>query len=84
MSADFEKVLVKDPRLDVSDSIKYAVVKGGQNVTCSPFRQISENDSQVVFNIQVPSEQTIIDRRVLWNTQLKIGVVDADAPKYGI
>jgi len=84
MSADFEKVLVKDPRLDVSDSIKYAVVKGGQNVTCSPFRQISENDSQVVFNIQVPSEQTIIDRRVLWNTQLTISVPNADVPKYGI
>jgi len=72
MSADFEKVLVKDPRLDVADSIKYAVIKGGQNVTASPFRFISETTSQVVFNIQVPSEQTIVDRRVLWQSQLQI------------
>ena len=72
MSADFEKILVKDPRLDVSDSIKYAVVKGGQNVTASPFRAISESSSQVVWNIQVPSEQTIVDRRVLWQSTLEV------------
>ena len=71
MSADFEKVLVKDPRLDVVDSIKYAVVKGGQNVTASPFGAISESDSQVIWNIQVPSEQTIIDRRVIWFSTLQ-------------
>jgi len=75
MSADFEKVLVKDPRLDVSDSIKYAVIKGGQNVTCSPYRAISQTNSQLVFNIQVPSEQTIIDRRVLLQTNLKLQIL---------
>ena len=72
MSADFEKVLVKDPRLDVSDSIKYSVIKGGQNVTASPFNAISASNSQIVFNIQVPSEQTIIDRRVLLQTELNL------------
>jgi len=82
MSADFEKVLVKDPRLDVSDSIKYAVVKGGQNVTCSPFLRISENTSQIVWNVQVPSEQTIIDRRVLWNSTLTVNL--AAAKVYGL
>lgn len=82
MSADFEKVLVKDPRLDVSDSIKYAVVKGGQNVTCSPFLRISESSSQIVWNIQVPSEQTIIDRRVLWNTTLTFKA--EGTPVYGL
>lgn len=74
MSADFEKVLVKDSRLDVSDSIKYAVIKGGQNVTCSKYGAISNSNNQLVFNIQVPSEQTIIDRRVLLRTELNISV----------
>ena len=74
MSADFEKVLVKDPRLDVSESIKYAVIKGGQNVTCAPYNAISESNNQLVFNIQVPSEQTIIDRRVLLQTELSLTV----------
>jgi len=76
MSADFEKVLVKDPRLDVSDSIKYAVIKGGQNVTMSLYNAISYSNSQIVFNIQVPSEQTIIDRRVLLQTDLTLTVVN--------
>lgn len=74
MSADFEKVLVKDPRLDVSESIKYAVIKGGQNVTCAPYNAISQSNNQMVFNIQVPSEQTIIDRRVLLQTDLALAV----------
>jgi hypothetical protein len=84
MSADFEKILVKDPRLDVSDSIKYAVVKGGQNVTASPFLNISESDSQVVWNIQVPSEQTIVDRRVLWSSTLTITVDVSSNIIYGV
>jgi len=74
MSADFEKVLVKDPRLDVEDSIKYAVIKGGQNVTMAQYQAISATNYQMVFNVQVPSEQTIIDRRVLLNTTLNLQV----------
>jgi hypothetical protein len=74
MSADFTKILVKDNRLHVVDNIKYAVVKGGQNVTMSQFRAISATNSQIVFNIQVPSEQTIIDRRVLLQTDLTLVV----------
>jgi len=77
MSADFEKVLVKDPRLDVTDSIKYAVIKGGQNVTMSKFQAVSASSSQLVFNVQVPSEQTIIDRRVLLRATLKVTVTAA-------
>lgn len=73
--ADFQKVLVKDDRLDVTDKIKYAVNKGGQNVTCAQFRAISATTSQITFNIQVPSEQTIIDRRVLLKAKLKLKVI---------
>ena len=65
MSADFSKILVKDDRLEVVDNIKYAVIKGGQNVTAARFAAITATSSQVVFNIQVPSEQTLIDRRVM-------------------
>ena len=75
MAMDFQKVLVKDDRLDVADSVKYAVVKGGQNVTQARFNAVSASNSQLTFNIQVPSEQTIIDRRVLLKTTLKL-VID--------
>lgn len=74
MSNDFKKVLVKDDRLNVSDQVKYAVMKGGQNMTSAQFNAISQSTSSHTYNIQVPSEQTIIDRRVLWQStvQLKI------------
>ena len=72
MSQDFVKVLVKDSRLDVTDAVSYAVHKGGQNMTSSTFRAISETPSSVTFNIQVPSEQTIIDRRVMWQSTVML------------
>ena len=74
MSSDFTKVLVKDDRMECVDNIKYMVLKGGQNVTPSQFQAISKSNNQIVFNIQVPSEQTLIDRRVLLQTDLKLVV----------
>lgn len=77
MSNDFTKVLVQDDRLNVSDNIKYAVIKGGQSVTMSQFKALSETNSQLVFNIQVPSETTVIDRRVMLTTDLTLTVQSA-------
>jgi len=74
MSSDFTKILVKDDRMECCDSIKYAVIRGGQNVTPSQFKAISTSNNQLVFNIQVPSEQTLIDRRVLLQTDLTLVV----------
>ena len=80
MSQDFTKVLVKDDRLNVSDSVSYAVHKGGQNMTSATFRAISENASTVTWNIQVPSEQTIIDRRVIWTSTVLLKLTIANVP----
>lgn len=68
MSQDFVKQLVKDDRLNCTDAVSYAVHKGGQNMTSAQFNAISQTPSSVTFNIQVPSEQTIIDRRILWQS----------------
>jgi hypothetical protein len=54
----------------VSDQISYAVHRGGQNMTSSTYNAISSSTSNVVFNVQVPSEQTLIDRRVLWRATI--------------
>ena len=74
MSQDFVKVLVKDDRLNVTDAISYAVEIGGQNMTCAQFNAISQSTSSITFNIQVPSEQTIIDRRVLWKSTVVLAL----------
>lgn len=69
MSGDFSKVLIKDDRLHCTDSIRYGVITGGQNVTPgSQFNAVSQGVSNHVYNIQIPSEQTIMDRRVLWRS----------------
>ena len=72
MSQDFQKVLVRDDRLDVKDTIKYAVNKGAQNVTSSEFRANSQSNSSHTYTIQVPSEQTVIDREVLWTSTVQL------------
>jgi hypothetical protein len=54
MSADFETVLVKDDRLVVTDKIKYAVMKGAQNMTVAKYDAVSKSPSQITFNVQVP------------------------------
>ena len=74
-SADFQKVLVKDDRIaNITDSIKYAVIKGGQSITSSQFKAISESNSSHVYNVSVPSQETIIDRRVMWKSTIEFQV----------
>lgn len=83
MSQDFEKILVLDPRIaGCTDKLKYAIQLGAQNMTPQPYRAISESTSSVVFNIQVPSEQTLCDRRVLWRATgvLKFDFAAGDVP----
>ena len=74
MSQDFKKVLVKDDRLNVTDAVSYAVHKSGQNVTAAQFAAVSQTPSSITFNVQVPSEQTLIDRRVLWQSTVTLAL----------
>jgi len=67
-SSEFSKVLVKDERLDCHPSIPFAVYKSGQNVTVATFDAISSSSASHTYNIQVPSETTVIDRRVMWQS----------------
>ncbi len=62
---NFSTVLVQDPRLLVTDRIKYGVIQGGASCTTTPFNAITQSSSQIVFNVQCPSESTLIDRHIL-------------------
>jgi hypothetical protein len=80
MSQDFHKILVKDENLMVTDDIGYAIFKGGQNVTPANFpSQSAVNTSSLSFNIQVPSEQTVISRNVLLTADISITVTGTPA-----
>ena len=63
-SSDFSTVLVKDDRLaNLTDQITYAVNKGAQQISVADFNATSQSNSSHVYNIIVPSLETIIDRR---------------------
>ena len=67
---DFKTVLIKDSRLDSSDHQVFAVNAGGANITYQQFTAITQSSSQLVFQIQVPSESILINREVLINASI--------------
>jgi hypothetical protein len=91
MSADFSTVLVKDDRIaNLTDKIVYAVNKGAQQVTQAVFAATSESPSSCVYNIVVPSLDTIVDRHVMWTAtveldiEAKSGAADSQLVNYGL
>jgi hypothetical protein len=90
MSADFHKILVKDDVLNVTDDIGYAVIKGGQQITPTQFTATSFSNSTHTFSCQIPSEQTLINREVLWRCTFQllltgpVGVTTIPLIEYGI
>jgi len=76
--SDFNKVLIKDDRLMCSPQISYAVMKGAMNNTMVQYSALtgvnSLNPSSLTFNIQVPSEQTVLDRRVIIENTFEVVV----------
>jgi len=81
MSDSFQPVLIEDSRLSgITDKIKFAVVKGGSQVTESQFKAISATQSNIVWNIQVPSETTIISRQVLLTSTVTLQLNITNVP----
>jgi hypothetical protein len=71
---DFTTSLIKDSRLMVSDKINYGVVKGGETITHQRNNVVAESTSSLVFNVQVPSLQTVIDRRVMVGSDITLKI----------
>ncbi len=72
MSQDFSKCLVLDERLCVTDKLEYAVIKGAQNMTPQVYNAISQSPSSITFNLQIPSEMTVIDRKIMWQSTIRL------------
>ena len=82
MSTDFNKILIQDDRIsNLISTIDYAVMKGAQQVTVSEVNSTSATPTSIVFNVVVPSLETIVDRKVILKTTLILkidGTVAAD------
>jgi len=84
--ADIQKLAVFDPRI-VQDEPSFAVDKGALAITNAPFRAIASTQSQISFNVQVPSLNVFVDRAFEWNASVDFqmnvnvaGVGGAPAP----
>ena len=81
MSETFEKILTKDDRIScITSKVKFQVVKGGQNITSQPFKAVSATSTAHVFNVTVPSLETIISREVLWRSTVTLRITGINKP----
>lgn len=78
----------------VTDQVRYAVIKGGANMTCAQYNAIGSGGdtgfkSNIVFNVQVPSQETLVARQALIESTLNFSItatpvsVDADVEGSG-
>ena len=58
----------------ISQKVKYQVLKGGQNITCQAYNAISQSTTNHVYNMAVPSLETVISRKVLWKSIVSIKI----------
>jgi hypothetical protein len=71
MSADIVKEAVFDDRI-VQSRPRYAVEKGALSLTNAPFNAIAATNSQMTFNVYVPSENVYVDRALRWGAEARM------------
>jgi len=80
----FKTVLIKDSRIaDITDKEVYGVMSGGAQSTQQQIAATSASTSSLVFQVQVPSENIVIDRNVLIQASLSFNITipaSADVP----
>jgi len=71
--ADFSTVKVADPVIgDVTDKLIFGVKSGAASSTYQTFPVTSPSNSSLVWQVSVPSENVVVDRRVLMRSGMTI------------
>lgn len=89
--ADFRTALIEDSRIaDITSEEVFGVQSSASQSTYQQFQAVSASNSSIVFNVQVPSENIVIDREILIQSTLTFrvslgGVPDGEqAFQYGL
>ena len=62
----FSTITIQDDRIQgITDKIQYAVVKGASSNNPIQNAATSVSTSSIVFNQPIPSETTLVDRRIM-------------------
>jgi uncharacterized membrane protein YgcG len=73
--SDFKCVLIEDSRIaSITNEEVFGVQSSGSQSTYQQFQAVSASNSSVVFNVQVPSENILIDRHLLIQSTLTFTV----------
>ena len=69
-SADFKTVNITDSRLHFDDQINYAVRGGAAAITSVTYPAQAISLTSHSFNINIPSLNTVVSKRVLWKSKV--------------
>jgi hypothetical protein len=73
--SDFKCVLIEDSRIaSITNEEVFGVQSSGSQSTYQQFQSVSASNSSIVFNVQVPSENILIDRHLLIQSTLTFTV----------
>lgn len=69
----FHTALVTDSKIaQITDDLAFAVYQGASSNTFQQFTAVSNSNSNLTFNVQIPSESVVINREVLINALMTI------------
>ena len=75
MSNEIKTYLIEDHHVSgITDEILVGVKKSVSTSTIQKYKQESNSKSSALFNIKVPSENTLVDRNIRINTTLQLKV----------
>lgn len=73
--SDFKCVLIEDARIaDITSTEGFGVLSGASQSTYQQFQAVSASNSSVVFNVQIPSENIVIDRHLLLASEVSFQI----------
>ena len=72
MSNEVKTYLVNDERLKVEDEIEMAVKNGPQSSITQYYQQTSNSSSSIMFNVNVPSENTLVSQKIQFDAILNM------------
>ena len=79
--ADFRTILIEDSRIaDITPTEVFGVQSSASQSTYQQFQAVSTSNSSIVFNVQIPSENIVIDRHVLLASQVALQINAGSVP----
>ena len=74
MADTIRKVRIVDDVIATESEVQFGVLSGAQNVTSQIFKAISATPNSMVFNVVVPSLETIMSRNILIKSQITLKI----------